>query len=296
MNTDRGHSNCIRAWAGAVLVGAAMLATGTTAHGQEATGLGRIGWTVLHRAAEEGDVRKLDALIYGGHDVEERISAPEEVARLRTIVEVLDDGLIEMIPEWMPRPILDAMRRVLEAEGKETPEEKHARKEAQSRRNRDFAERIVEATVARMNLVKAMMFEGATALHIAAALGHQDVVRFLLKEGASPETETQMGLRAIDFAALGNQAGMIELLVRNGSRTQTQAGASGASALHWAAFGNAVQSGRELLRRGARVNAKTHDGATPMDFSLAHEAKGYLFQELLRQHGGRCASNCPAAS
>ena len=73
-----------------VVVTVSMAVAIATAQGQEKIDLERVGWTPLHKSVEEGDVEKVKALLVGGHDVDERISAKEELKRLEGKIKDLE--------------------------------------------------------------------------------------------------------------------------------------------------------------------------------------------------------------
>lgn len=86
---------------------------------------------------------------------------------------------------------------------------------------------------------------GNTALHMAAANGHEEVVRVLLSRRCS-----------VPFSARGADAFQQFLDARN---------ESGNTALHWAAQNNRAAVVRMLCEAGARVDIPNSSGKTPLN-------------------------------
>jgi ankyrin repeat protein len=53
---------------------------------------------------------------------------------------------------------------------------------------------------------------GQTALHLAAASGHEDAVRMLIEKGANPTVKDRSGRTPADLARVFGKAGMLALL------------------------------------------------------------------------------------
>ena len=65
--------------------------------------------------------------------------------------------------------------------------------------------------------VNAIAFESETALHLAAANGHHDVVRTLLSKGALVDAEDENSCTPLMFAALGNHPHSVKELLQHGA-------------------------------------------------------------------------------
>lgn len=65
--------------------------------------------------------------------------------------------------------------------------------------------------------VNARACEDETALHLAAANGHHDSVRILLKQGAEVDPEDENGCTPLMFAALKNHAHCVNELLGHGA-------------------------------------------------------------------------------
>jgi hypothetical protein len=99
---------------------------------------------------------------------------------------------------------------------------------------------------------------GATPLHLAAAGGHDEVIRILLDHGAP-----------IDAAARDRNQG---------------------TPLHWAIAGGKAESVEILLAAGADIHAENQHGQTPLDLATALEtthAQGGAIVAYLQDKGGR---------
>ena len=271
-------------WVHTAIAAAALLGAVVTLHARETVELGKIGWTHLHKAAEEGSVEKIDALLLGGHAVDERIAAAQEIARLKAIAEGQSQATIAEIERW-GNSLHNAVEDALESG-------KQIRREGIRPKPRDLAESLMQNIVSIANMMVVQLVEGATALHIAAGSGRYEAARRLIEKGADVNARTEAGMHPVDFSAMANEVQLLGLMLEHGADPEELSMKAGLRPLHWAAYGNAVRTARELLRRGVSVNARTNDGATSMDMANAHGDDAYLLQELLKQHGGRCAKNC----
>lgn len=107
-------------------------------------------------------------------------------------------------------------------------------------------------------------WDGRTALQLAALSGHEEVVAFLLSQGAEadiPESNDKTPL--MDACHFGH-VGVVRLLVRHmGGQGLENRDEDGRTALHWAAFGSPVEVLRLLLLSGADPTVMDHEGMTP---------------------------------
>ncbi|KAJ8033227.1 Ankyrin-1 [Holothuria leucospilota] len=86
----------------------------------------------------------------------------------------------------------------------------------------------------------------STALHLASAGGHTEVVSVLLEAGASPTEETSDGLTAIHLAAKEGHVGVLEVL-KGKVPWHAPSVKSGLTALHIAAHTGQIDFVREML-------------------------------------------------
>lgn len=68
---------------------------------------------------------------------------------------------------------------------------------------------------------------GLTALHLASKEGHTDVVRELIKRGASVKMVTKKGNTALHIASLAGNFDVVKLLIEYGANVNAQSQVSG---------------------------------------------------------------------
>jgi ankyrin len=124
--------------------------------------------------------------------------------------------------------------------------------------------------------------EGTTPLMRAARSGDAATMRLLLKAGADPKLVTKEGTNALQFAAgvgyrdkqtKGTDAEALEALVVcvDQGMDIDQSDAKGATALHGAASRGADTIVKYLVEHGAKLDAKTKRGFTPLDVALGKD-------------------------
>lgn len=153
------------------------------------------------------------------------------------------------------------------------------------------AERVESAAAdAFAKSLVAQAVEGATALHIAAGLGHVAAVEQLIELGADVARSTAFGNNlALHWAALANHGYVIEVLINAGSQSDVRT--SGRyTALHLAVLAGGLDGTRALLQSGADVNAKAGNGVVPMD--LARVSSYPPIRYYLRSRGAECSMWC----
>lgn len=123
------------------------------------------------------------------------------------------------------------------------------------------------------------LYVGDTPLHLAAAALRTKAAKLLLESGADANAENRRGATPLHYVCdprpmLGGtwdpqkQADLIELLVQHGAKLQ-QVDRGGVSALHRAVRARSPAAVRQLLRAGARVDAKLKKGSsTPLHSRL----------------------------
>jgi ankyrin len=144
--------------------------------------------------------------------------------------------------------------------------------------------------------------DGATPLMRAARSGDTAVMRILLDAGADPALKTKEGNTALLFAAgvgyrdkqtKGTEAEALEALKvcldRGGDLEQKNA--KGETALHGAASRGADSIVQYLVDKGAKLDAKTGRGFTPLDVAMGKDQFGLPVPHdstvaLIRKTGG----------
>jgi len=148
------------------------------------------------------------------------------------------------------------------------------------------------------------LYEGDTALHLAAAGYRVDIARELLSRGADPGAKNRRGARPLHYAADGGpglphwdpgaQAAVIEQLLEAGAEADA-ADDDGVTPLHRAARTRCAAAVRALLAGCADPSPRNKNGSTPRDVATratglggsgSREAKAQQ-QEILRLLRGR---------
>lgn len=106
--------------------------------------------------------------------------------------------------------------------------------------------------------------EGRTLLHLAASLGHQRMIRFLVNEGLAVDIRDARGNTPLHYAAYYGQVEAIQTLLALGADLHAQNTHRGETPLFSAIRGKKVQAVRYLLQRGARVDVRNAFGMTPI--------------------------------
>ena len=117
---------------------------------------------------------------------------------------------------------------------------------------------------------------GDTALHIAAAAAHLDVIDALLTAGANVRAKNRRGAEPLHYAVDGGpgsptwnprtQAVVIARLIRAGG-DPNETDRSGVTPLHRAVRTRCAAAVAELLKSGADAHRKTKSGSTPMQLA-----------------------------
>ena len=134
-----------------------------------------------------------------------------------------------------------------------------------------------------------------TPMHLSAAEGHLDVVRFLLDHGVSPNTADRWGGTPIDDAELGGHSEVVELLRQHDAKhgdfhhvaSDVQAtlpavdygDTEAVVEFLWAASENDIEGLRRSVANGIPVSASDYDGRTTLHLAASDgqlEAVRYL--------------------
>ncbi|MCJ1378529.1 hypothetical protein MMC17_001628 [Xylographa soralifera] len=113
---------------------------------------------------------------------------------------------------------------------------------------------------------------GQSALHLAAAYGHDGIVKMLLEEGVGVTLKDLQGRTALHWAALRGHGTAVRLLLDHGAAIAAMTH-EGSTALHFAAtFGHETVV-HILLEKGAGVTAKSQDKRTALHQAARHGHK-----------------------
>ena len=126
-----------------------------------------------------------------------------------------------------------------------------------------------------------------------AAEDAAEVAKLLLAKGAEVNAKSNYGTTPLHWAARGNAAEVVKLLLAKGAEVNAK-DKYGSTPLHYAAYKNAAEVAKLLIAKGAEINAKVekgdYAGSTPMDAAI--DEKHAEMQSFLKQHGGRCNTQC----
>lgn len=110
---------------------------------------------------------------------------------------------------------------------------------------------------------------GLTAINLAAELGHADIVEHLLLSGAHPDTrDRNNGYTPLISAAINKHMDVMKKLLQYSANPSLQAW-NGGTALHLISRYEDVQMAAELLKSGAKIEARRGPSLTPL-----HDAAG----------------------
>ena len=128
------------------------------------------------------------------------------------------------------------------------------------------------------DIVRALITAGAnvngSGKHIplvsAAKAGHEDCVRAMIDAGANVDTATEDGETGLTIAVQGGHAAVVLRLIEVGANVN-HVTEDGKTPLYFAAYYEYEGIVRALIRAGANVNAATKSGLTPLYFAAYHE-------------------------
>lgn len=120
---------------------------------------------------------------------------------------------------------------------------------------------------------------GLSALHVALRLGHVNLARDLIEQGADV-SQRQQGLEPIHLA---RSAESVALLASNGANVNAKIGgrrslgdlAAGSTALHIASMSGSREMVDALLAHGANPNVFNRDGLLPTHLAATRDAASY---------------------
>ena len=269
------------------------------------------GWTDLHYAAVMNLPTVAEALLDAGMAVDVRLEDDVTFSDhlIGTLVRLGVDFTYE---EWRTRgqtPLLLAamvnaretarllVERGADLEARDTEHGFTPLQQAMHENSRDLAELLV----ARGADVNARYGSGYPMLLRPANFGRLWWLEFLLQHGVAIDAANHGGVTALMSATYGGELDAVKLLVGRGADIHSRDGA-GQTALHHADYYSDIA--QALISFGADVNVKDDSGDTPLDAALKSasyeseqgdaEREGRFLEsaELLRRHGGRCATQC----
>jgi ankyrin repeat protein len=106
--------------------------------------------------------------------------------------------------------------------------------------------------------------KGRTALHYAASWDKNDIVSFLLGQGAQANSRDEDSSTPFMMACKEGHMGVVKALLEHmGPEALQETDEGGRTALHFAAYRGHQETATFLLGQGARANSRDEDGCTP---------------------------------
>lgn len=129
--------------------------------------------------------------------------------------------------------------------------------------------------------------DGATALHLAAAFGHNECVKLLLDKGADIKSRDNYGRTPLHTSASRGHVSIVKTLIDTGAKKEAKDNDE-ARPLHLAADKGYLDVVEALLFRQAKVNAEDEDGSTALH--IASEKGNSALVSLLLKNGADVAA------
>ncbi len=127
--------------------------------------------------------------------------------------------------------------------------------------------------------------QGFTALHLAAKLGKEDVIKLLVKKGADISLKDERNRTPLFLAAENNNTNSITPLISKGAKVNIQ-DKQHKTALHYAVIEKAKNAVEALLQKEADPNLKDKDGKTPLHYA-AQNGHREITTALVNNHAQR---------
>lgn len=137
---------------------------------------------------------------------------------------------------------------------------------------------IIRLLAREPELVNAYAEDGFQPLGLACFFGHYDAAEYLVKAGASINSQSRNGLKAapIQSAAAGGHTKIVKMLIEHNADPNVRE-QGGYTPLHAAAQNGDEEMIRALLFGGADMSLTSNDGKTPLDLAMeAGHAKATL--------------------
>jgi ankyrin repeat protein len=127
----------------------------------------------------------------------------------------------------------------------------------------------VEALVRAKAVVNARNRYGMAPIWVAATNGYSDIVGSLLRAGADPRTSrSDSGETVLMAAAMAGSVPSLEQLLAYGANPNAVDSVRRQTALMWAAAERHASAVRTLVKAGARLDARSAAGLTPLMFAI----------------------------
>jgi serine/threonine-protein phosphatase 6 regulatory ankyrin repeat subunit B len=127
--------------------------------------------------------------------------------------------------------------------------------------------------------------DGLTALHMAAIEGHEDIMAFLLSQGAQADTSDQEGITPFMDAAFGGNLSVVKMILQHmGGKGLDETDNEGWTAVYHAATEGHEEMVGYLLRKGAQAGITDSVGRSPFTWAAMRGHLGVV--KMLLQHTG----------
>ncbi|WP_133128698.1 ankyrin repeat domain-containing protein [Legionella nagasakiensis] len=135
-----------------------------------------------------------------------------------------------------------------------------------------------------IDLINQATKSGSTALHLAATYGHRNIVEFLVNQGIDINQMGHNGFTALHCAVTHGHRELVEYVVAQDGVDINRPDAKGRSALHFAVRAGDLELVQYLLAHGADVNHSDNDGITALHLA-AQLGNNDIVQTLITQEG-----------
>lgn len=112
--------------------------------------------------------------------------------------------------------------------------------------------------------------EGLTALLYVAYKGNIELAKYLIKNGASVNSISNLGKNVIHFSAEGDQPSMMIYFLYKEGLDLYSFDENGSTALHWACYSGAETSVKFLIGLGINVNSQDKENLTPLHLATLY--------------------------
>ena len=110
--------------------------------------------------------------------------------------------------------------------------------------------------------------DGSTSLILATVMGHENIVKYLLKQGALTEIETNTGANALHFGVILNHTNIVKTLIKYNANIDKEHKFAKSTPLHFAVEMGHTEIIKILCDNGANINAPKTNGGRPIHIAV----------------------------